>query len=36
MWRLLGHHERYFARRPFEAVDPDVATGKVKVATEKI
>jgi hypothetical protein len=32
LWRLFGHHERYFTRKPFEAVDPDVASGLVKVA----
>jgi amino acid transporter len=32
LWRLFGHHERFFSRRPFETVDPEVAAGKVKVA----
>ena len=32
LWRLLGSHERFFGRRPFEAVDPEVASGQVKVA----
>ena len=31
LWRL-GGHERYFGRRPLEAVDPDVAAGRVSVA----
>jgi amino acid transporter len=35
LWRLTGH-ERYFGRKPFEAVDPDVAAGRVKVAAEEI
>ena len=35
LWRLTGH-ERYFSRRPFEAVDPDVAEGRVKVVAEEI
>ena len=35
LWRLTGH-ERYFSRKPFEAVDPDVAAGRVKVAAEEI
>jgi amino acid transporter len=35
LWRLTGH-ELYFSRRAFEAVDPEVATGRVKVATEDI
>jgi amino acid transporter len=35
LWRL-GGNERYFARRPFEAVDPDVAAGRVRVAAEEI
>jgi amino acid transporter len=30
LWRLGGHSD-YFDRRPFEAVPPDVATGKVVV-----
>lgn len=36
LWRLFGHHERYFSRRAFEAVDPDLATGKVRVAGEEV
>ena len=32
LWRLLGSHERFFGRRPFEAVDPEVASGQIKVA----
>ena len=35
LWRLAGH-ERYFSRRPFEAVDPDVAAGRVKLTAEEI
>jgi hypothetical protein len=35
LWRLTGH-ERFFSRRPFEAVTPDVASGRVKVAGEDI
>jgi hypothetical protein len=35
LWRLAGH-ERFFGRKAFEAVDPDVATGRVKVAAEEI
>jgi amino acid transporter len=31
VWRLLGH-TRFFGRRAFEAVDPEVATGGVAVA----
>jgi amino acid transporter len=31
LWRLLGH-ERFFGRRAFESVDPDVAAGRVAVA----
>jgi hypothetical protein len=27
LWRL-GGHERFFGRKPLEAVDPDVAAGK--------
>jgi amino acid transporter len=30
LWRL-GGHERFFDRRPLEAVDPDVAAGRVAV-----
>jgi len=30
LWRL-GGHERFFGRRPFEAVDPDVAAGRATV-----
>jgi amino acid transporter len=30
-WRLSGH-ERFFGRSPLEAVDPDVAAGRVAVA----
>jgi hypothetical protein len=26
VWRFLGH-ERFFGRRPFEAVDPAIASG---------
>ena len=33
VWRL-GGHERFFIRKPFEAVDPDVAAGRVKVGAE--
>ncbi len=36
LWRLFGHHERYFSRKPFEKVDPEVAAGKVRVAAEDI
>jgi hypothetical protein len=32
LWRLFGRHERYFTPKPFEAVDPDVASGLVTVA----
>jgi amino acid transporter len=32
LWRLFGHHERFFARKPFEVVDPAVATGEVRMA----
>jgi phosphatidylserine synthase len=35
LWRLTGH-ERYFSRKPFETVDPDVAAGRIKVAAEEI
>ncbi len=35
VWRLMGHM-RYFGRKPFEAVDPAVAEGKVKVAGDTI
>jgi amino acid transporter len=35
LWRLLGH-ERFFGRKAFEIVDPDVAAGHVKVATEEV
>jgi amino acid transporter len=31
LWRL-GGHERFFGRKPLEAVDPDVAAGRVLVA----
>jgi hypothetical protein len=31
LWRLVGH-ERFFGRRAFERVDPEVAAGKVAVA----
>ena len=31
VWRLTGH-ERFFGRKPFESVDPAVATGQVAVA----
>ena len=31
VWRL-GGHERFFSRRAFEAVPPDVAAGRVRVA----
>ncbi len=31
VWRLAGHRP-FFAREPFEAVDPDVAAGRVAVA----
>jgi hypothetical protein len=31
LWRL-GGHERFFGRRAFEAVDPEVASGKVALA----
>jgi amino acid transporter len=31
VWRFFGH-ERFFGRRAFEAVDPDVASGAVAVA----
>lgn len=34
-WRL-GGHERFFGRRAFEAVDPEVAAGRVKVVTEDV
>jgi hypothetical protein len=34
-WRL-GGHERFFGRKAFEAVDPDVAAGRVKVAGEDV
>jgi amino acid transporter len=35
LWRLAGNH-RYFDRKGLEAVDPDVAAGRVKVAAEEI
>ncbi len=35
VWRLR-YKEPFFARRPFEAVDPDVASGKVKATAEEI
>ena len=28
-WRLFGHHEAFFSRKAFEAVDPEVAAGNV-------
>jgi len=31
LWRLAGH-QAFFARRPLEAVDPDIAAGRVDVA----
>jgi amino acid transporter len=31
VWRLLGH-ERFFGRRAFESVDPEVAAGRMAVA----
>jgi amino acid transporter len=31
LWRL-GGHERFFGRKPLEAVDPEVAAGRVAVA----
>jgi hypothetical protein len=31
LWRLLGHN-RFFGRRAFETVDPEVASGAVAVA----
>ena len=31
VWRLAGGSERFFARRPFETVDPAVASGEVRV-----
>jgi amino acid transporter len=31
LWRLAGH-ERFFGRRAFEAVDPDVAASRIAVA----
>ena len=31
VWRLAGH-ERFFGRKAMEAVDPDVAAGRVAVA----
>ena len=34
VWRVAGGGERFFARRPFEAVDPAVASGAVRVAEE--
>ena len=30
-WRIAGH-KRFFGRKPFEAVDPDVAAGRAAVA----
>jgi amino acid transporter len=38
LWRLAGYAgaSSYFGRKGLEAVDPDVATGKVKVAAEEI
>jgi hypothetical protein len=35
VWRLTGH-QTFFGRKAFEAVDPEVAAGRVKVATEEI
>ena len=35
LWRL-GGHERYFGRRPFEIVDPEVAAGRVRIVTEEV
>ncbi|MCC6222525.1 MAG: APC family permease [Thermoleophilia bacterium] len=34
-WRLRGN-QRYFGRKAFEAVDPEVAAGRVRVAAEEI
>jgi amino acid transporter len=34
-WRLAGH-ERFFGRKSFEAVDPAVAEGRVKIAAADI
>ena len=31
LWRI-GGHQRFFSRRAFEAVDPEVAAGHVAVA----
>jgi hypothetical protein len=31
LWRFAGN-PRFFDRRPFESVDPDVAAGRVAVA----
>lgn len=31
VWRFAGGHERFFARPPFETVDPAVASGAVQV-----
>jgi amino acid transporter len=30
-WRLAGDSQGFFSRRPFEAVDPDVAAGRVRL-----
>jgi amino acid transporter len=36
VWRLTGgRHTRFFERRPFEAVPPDVAAGKVRLGETK-
>ena len=34
VWRVTGGREPYFNRRPFEKVDPAVASGAVQVAEE--
>ena len=34
VWRVAGGGESYFQRRPFEAVDPAVASGAVQVADD--
>ncbi len=35
VWRLTGH-ESYFSRKPFEAVDPEIAAGRMPVSEEGI
>jgi amino acid transporter len=35
LWRFAGHR-RFFGRKPFEAVDPAVAEGRIKAAADTI